>query len=169
MGSTRKNLGSQRREEDLRRKQGEDSEATEAATHVAGTDTESLKAKDDGSIQPKDIVLETVEHSSTEESYSRPAVTFEERQPSPSVAPETASTSPKPDEMSDAASGGRRRKLGSHRKSQGYQKNRNQTAGGEEVTAAQNGGSESTFIDQSVTKTTEEESPGLDKISEVSH
>lgn len=168
MGSTRKNLGSQRREEDLHRKQVEDGEATQAATNAAGTNTESLKTKDDGSIQAKAIVVETVEHSYTEESYSRPKVTFEEHQPSPSVAPETASTSPKPDAMSDTAAGGKRRKLGSHRKSQGYQRNRNQTTGGEEVTDTQNGGSESTFIDQSVTKTTEEESPGLDKISEVS-
>lgn len=70
--------------------------------------------------------------------------------------------------MSETAPGGRRRKLGSNRKSQGHQINKNQTARGERITDTQNGSNVNSIIDESVIETTEEESLGLDKIVKVS-
>uniref|UniRef100_A0A8P4G1F2 Uncharacterized protein n=2 Tax=Dicentrarchus labrax TaxID=13489 RepID=A0A8P4G1F2_DICLA len=178
MGSTRKNLGSQSKREDLNQKQEVDNEATETATNVGGIKQELqlyIEDKDSDSEQRKEKVFETVEYSQTGESHFKPPShqTFEENpvshgqlvetehQLTPNYPPIMPSTSPKHDIMSESASGGRRRKMGSHRKSHGHQNNENQTGRGERLPNTQNG------RDESVIKTTEEESFGLDKITEV--
>ncbi|XP_035517870.1 uncharacterized protein rab44 isoform X2 [Morone saxatilis] len=186
MGSTRKNLGSRSKREDLNQKQELDNEASETATNVGDVKTENfpgikqelqlhIEDKDSDSEQRKEKVFETVEYSQTAESHFKPPShqTFEENpvshdqlvetehQLTPNYPPIMPSTSPKHDIMSELASGGRRRKMGSHRKSRGHQNNENQTGRGDRLPDTQNG------RDESVIKTTEEESFGLDKITEV--
>ncbi len=192
MGSTRKNIGSRTKGEDLHQKQEVDNETAETITNVGNVKTESfsgikekelqLQDKDSDSEQRKEKVFETVEYSHTGESHFKPPAheTCEENpvphgqqvetehQLTPSYLPVIPSTSPKHDVMSESASGGRRRKMGSHRKSRGHQTNENQTARGDRITDTQNGGDDRSIPDESATKTTEESSLGLDKILEVS-
>ncbi|KAM9361890.1 uncharacterized protein rab44 [Symphorus nematophorus] len=84
----------------------------------------------------------------------------------PDYSPAIPSTSPTHDVMSETAFG-RRRKLGSHRKSRVHQNNENQTTREDERTDTQNGRDVRSIKDESALKTIEEESLGLDKISEV--
>ncbi|XP_075893526.1 uncharacterized protein rab44 isoform X2 [Nelusetta ayraudi] len=164
MGSTRKSLASRREGEDSSCKLVEDREATEEAKNAQGINTGALKTEDNELTQPKVIVLETVEQSCASESYSRPQATAEEDQLARSFTPQTVSTSPQPDAMSETAAGGRRRKLGSHRKSHGYQ--RGQIPGQKETGDSQTEASKSSLINAKVTKAAMEKSQSLDKISE---
>lgn len=177
MGSTRRTLKSKRKEEDMLEQKGVDNEATEAATSVTDVKTQSLEDNAIDSEQRKEIVVETVEYSQISESHLKPPSdqTFEEgthdqvvetvHQPSPSHFPERPSTAV----MSETAPGGRRRKLGSHRKSHGHQGNKNQAATWERITDPQNESSSGSIAVQSIIETPEEESAGLDKVSEVSN
>ncbi|XP_044025854.1 extracellular matrix-binding protein ebh isoform X2 [Siniperca chuatsi] len=191
MGSTRRNLSSQTKGEDLHQKQLVDNEATEITTNAGDVKTESfsgIKEKelqfqiehDSDSEQRKEKVFETVEYSHTGSHFKPPAhQTFEENlvshgklvetehQLPPSYLPAIPSISPKHDVMSESASGRRRRKMGSHRKSHGHQNIENQTARGDRITDTQNGRDVRSITDESAVKTTEEESLGLDKILEV--
>ncbi|XP_038553798.1 uncharacterized protein LOC119886895 isoform X2 [Micropterus salmoides] len=193
MGSTRKNLGSQTKGKDLLQNQKVDDEARETATNVGDIKNESfsgikeeelqlqLEYKDSDSEQRKEKVFETVAYSHTGESHFKPPAhqTFEENpvshgQPGetehqlhPRYVPAIPSTSPKHDVMSETESGRRKRKMGSHRKSRGYQNNENQAAGGDRTTDTY-GRDAGSITDESAVKTNEEESLGLDKISEVS-
>lgn len=173
MGSTRRNLGSRSKREDLHEKQDVDDEAT--ATNGEDVKTEcfqSIKEKEEPQLETDDKDSENVkshfrppsEQTFEENPVSHGQVVETEHQLTPSYLPVMPSTSPKPDEMSEAA-GGRRRKMGSSRKSRGRQ---SQTPGQDRVTDTQNGGDLASIIDEGVIKTAEEESFGLDKISEVS-
>lgn len=149
MGSTRRSLASRRAGEDLSGKQGEDGETTD----VQVTDSVAPKTEDNKLTPGKVIILETVEQSCTTESYSRPRATTEEGQLGCSL---TVSTAPQPDAMSETAAGGRRRKMGSHRKSHGYQRNRGQVVEQEKTEDSQPEASSSSLTSDKVTKTAEE-------------
>ena len=169
MGSTRRNLGSRSKREDLLEKQDMDGEAT--ATNVE----ESIKEKEEPQLETEDKDSENVEshfRPPSEQTFEENPVSHgqlveTEHQLTPSYLPVMPSSSPKPDVMSEAA-GGRRRKMGSSRKSRGQQSNVSQTPEGDAVTDTQNGGDVASIIDEGVIKTAEEESFGLDRISEVS-
>ncbi|XP_018541254.1 uncharacterized protein rab44 isoform X2 [Lates calcarifer] len=186
LGSSRRNLVLRTKGEDLNQKQEVDNEET--ATSVGDISTESVSGieekvpqlqdehKDSDSEEKKEKVLETVEYSYAGESQSEPLThrTVEENPPSQPVEPEhqqaphdlpaKPSTSPKRDVMSETAAGGRRRKLGSSRKSHGHQNFEEQTATEVRMRDV------SSLTDESAIRTTEEHregSLGLDKISEV--
>lgn len=186
LGSSRRNLSSRTKREDLHQKQEVDDEATEAATNVGDVKTESLSGiiedeeqlhvadKDIGSEERKETVFETEEHGHTGESQENPVsggqLVETEHQPTPNDPSAIPSSSPKQDSVSELTSSGKRRKMGSHRKSHGHQNNENQTAGGDRITDTQNGQDVRGTRDQSAIKTTEElreKSLGLDKIPEV--
>ncbi|XP_041819113.1 uncharacterized protein rab44 isoform X2 [Chelmon rostratus] len=194
MGSTRRNLGSRSKGEDLHQKQEADKEATGAAANAGDVKSEPflgikekeelqllIEDKDSDSDQRKEKVFETVECSLTGESHFKPPAqhTSEENPPShdqleekehhltPSYFPATPSTSPNHDGTSETAGGRRRRKLGSHRKSHGHQSNVDQTARGDKIIGTQDRRDVRSVTDESAIKTTEEESVGLDKISEA--
>ncbi|XP_022602462.1 uncharacterized protein LOC111222858 isoform X1 [Seriola dumerili] len=181
LGSTRRNLGSRSKGEDLHQKQEVDNEATainvgDVLTEgVSGIDEKELQIhnehKDGDSAQRKEKVFETVEYRHTGESQVKPIahqaveenpdflsqLEETEHQLTPDHLPATPSTSPKHD-------GGRRRKMGSHRKSRGHQHFEDQTEREGRIIDAQK------VRDESATKTAEghtEESSGLDIISEV--
>ncbi|KAM8756086.1 uncharacterized protein rab44 isoform 2-T2 [Acanthopagrus schlegelii] len=168
MGSTRRNLGSRSKREDLLEKQDMDDEAT--ATNVE----ESIKEKEEPQLETEDKDSENVEshfrlpseQTFEENPVSHGQLVETEHQLTPSYFPVMPSSSPKPDVMSEAV-GGRRRKMGSSRKSRGQQSYVSQTPGGDAVTDTQNGGDVASIIDEGVIKTAEEESFGLDRISEV--
>ncbi|XP_049894426.1 titin homolog isoform X2 [Epinephelus moara] len=186
LGSSRRNLPLRTKREDLHQKQEVDDEATEAATNVGDVKTESLSGiiedeeqlhvadKDIGSKERKETVFETEEHGHTGESQENPVsggqLVETEHQPTPNDPSAIPSSSPKQDSVSELTSSGKRRKMGSHRKSHGHQNNENQTAGGDRITDTQNGQDVRGTRDQSAIKTTEElreKSLGLGKIPEV--
>lgn len=192
MGSTRRNLGSRNKGEVLHQKQEADSEATEAETTVGDALTESVpgikekelqlhrEQKDSNPEQTPEKVFETVEYSHVAESQLKPVAqqTVEENPASqgqpvemehlvtPSYLP---STSPEKGTMSESGSGRRRRKMGSHRKSRGYQNNEDQTAREGRIDD-QNERDVSNITEEGAIKASEEhseETVGLDTISEV--
>ncbi|KAM8916519.1 uncharacterized protein rab44 [Spinachia spinachia] len=132
MGSTRRNLRTGTKQEALHRTWHVSDEVTETATNVVDVKTESSSSipKEELHVDAadKDGGTETTEYSHTSESH-KPAAhqTFEE-----------PSTSPKDGLMSQSAFGGRRRKMGSNRKSQGLQSHDNQTARVEKIQETQN-------------------------------
>ncbi|XP_063324248.1 titin-like [Pelmatolapia mariae] len=149
MGSTRRNLGSRNKEE-LHQKQEVDNEAKETGTDIGETESvsrikeEALQLhtdhKNNDGDQGKQKVFETVEISPPGQSKFKPLPeqTVEERPASQDQLAETEhhtandllSTSLKDDLVSESASGGRRRKLGSNRKSRGHQRIEDQTGEG---------------------------------------
>ncbi|XP_074502227.1 uncharacterized protein rab44 isoform X2 [Sebastes fasciatus] len=178
MGSSRRNLVSRTKREDLNQKQEVDDEATETETNVGDVKTVSFSGNVEDEPQlhteHKDSEQreqsETVAYSHTDEEnpVSHGQLVETENQLTPSYLPSTPSTSPKHDSMSESSPGGRRRKMGSHRKSHGHQNHENQTAGGDRKT--DNERDVKSITDESAIKTTEEPSErplGLDKISEV--
>ncbi|XP_054472893.1 uncharacterized protein rab44 [Anoplopoma fimbria] len=188
MGSTRRNLRTGTKRDDLHLKQGVNEEATEAATNVGHVKTESLSStiKDELQlhVEHKDSgselrVHETMEHSHTGESLahqtseenpvSQGQLLETEHQLTPSSVPAIPSTSPKHDSISESASRGRRRKMGSHRKSHGHQNYENQTARGDRETGSPNERDVRSIREESALETEElrEEGLGLDKISKV--
>ncbi|XP_034388134.1 uncharacterized protein rab44 isoform X3 [Cyclopterus lumpus] len=186
MGSTRRNLRTGSKQEDLHQKQDVNDEATESATNVGDVRTESFSSIMNDELQldgkHKDGGSETIEYSHTGESHKPLAhQTFEENpvsqgqlvetehQLTPSYLPAMPSTSPKHDLISESASGGRRRKMGSHRKSHGHQDPDNQTARRDRITDTQHERDVRSIREESAIKTEElrEEYLGLDKISKV--
>ncbi|XP_031699593.1 ras and EF-hand domain-containing protein homolog [Anarrhichthys ocellatus] len=186
MGSTRRNLGTGTKQEDLHQKQDMNDEATETATNVRDVKTESSSSiiRDELQlhVKPKESGTETMEYSDTGESHKPLAhQTFEENpvsqgqlletepQLTPSYLPAIPSTSPKHDLISESASGGRRRKMGSHRKSHGHQNYENQTARGDRITDARNERDVRSIREESGIKTEElrEECLGPDQIPKV--
>nr|XP_020453619.1 uncharacterized protein LOC109958962 [Monopterus albus] len=184
MGSTRRNLGSHHKGEDLHQKQDVDNEAT--ATDVGDVLSKGVSGiKEDLQLQKehtesdlqkgKEKVFETVKYSHTGVSQLKVLAqqAVEEDLPSLSNILETEhqltsddfsakpSTSPKRDTMSESISGGRRRKMGSHRKSSGHHTHETATEG-REIDAEQ-GRDVRGLTDEEHRK----ESLGLDKISEV--
>ncbi|KAK1902063.1 Ras-related protein Rab-26 [Dissostichus eleginoides] len=194
MGSTRKNFGSRHKREDLHQEQDVDNEATETASNVGDVKTElfsnitedelqlNLKHKDTGSEQRKENLFETVEYSQTGDSHIKPHQPLEdnpvppgqlietEHQRTPNALAAIPSTSPKEDLMSETASGGRRRKMGSSRKSHGLKTYENQTSSGDKIQDTQNERDVRSNTDESTIKTPEElreESLSLVQISEA--
>ncbi|XP_056292957.1 uncharacterized protein rab44 isoform X2 [Pseudoliparis swirei] len=186
MGSTRRNLRTGSKQEDLHQKQDVNHEATETATDVGDVGTESFSNIVNDELQldgkHKDIGSETIEYSHTGESHkllahqtseenpvSQGQILEPEHQLTPSYLPSTPSTSPKHDLISESASGGRRRKMGSHRKSHGHQDNDNQTARRDRITDTQHERDVRSIGEESAIKTEElrEECLGLLKISKV--
>ncbi|XP_037629647.1 uncharacterized protein rab44 isoform X6 [Sebastes umbrosus] len=178
MGSSRRNLVSRTKREDLNQKQEVDDEATETETNVGDVKTVSfsgnvedepqLHTEHKDSEQREESETVAYSHTDEENPVSHGQLVETEHQLTPSYLPSTPSTSPKHDSMSESSPGGRRRKMGSHRKSHGHQNNENQTAGGDRKT--DNERDVRSITDESAIKTTEEpnERPlGLDKISEV--
>nr|XP_024658246.1 microtubule-associated protein futsch isoform X4 [Maylandia zebra] len=149
MGSTRRNLGSRNKEE-LHQKQEVDNEAKETGTDIGETESvsrikeEALQLhtdhKNNDGEQGKQKVFETVEISPPGQSKFKPLPeqTVEARPVSQDQLAETEhhtandllSTSLKDDFVSESASGGRRRKLGSNRKSRGHQRIEDKTGEG---------------------------------------
>ncbi|XP_008283889.1 filaggrin [Stegastes partitus] len=183
MGSTRRNLGSRTREEGSRQKQDEDNEATETEIIAGGIKTVpgiketelQLHTEHKEGDPEHQRLLETVEHSQVGESQSAPPAqqTVEENpvsqgqlleteQLTPSYLP---STSPKKDATS--ASGSRRRKMGSHRKSRGLQGYGDQTEEREGGLDAQKETDVGNIAEEGGVKASGEESAGLRRISEV--
>ncbi|KAL3058713.1 hypothetical protein OYC64_010797 [Pagothenia borchgrevinki] len=194
MGSTRRNFGSRHKREDLHQEQDVDNEATETASNVRDVKTElfsnitedelqlNLTHKDTGSEQRKENVFETVEYSQIGDSHIKPHQPLEdnpvppgqlietEHQPTPNSLAAIPSTSPKEDLMSETASGGRRRKMGSSRKSHGLKRYENQTASGDKIQDTQHERDVRSNTDESAIKTPEElreESLSLVQISEA--
>ncbi|XP_071350126.1 uncharacterized protein rab44 isoform X2 [Trachinotus anak] len=192
LGSTRRNLESRSKGEYLHQKQEVDNEAT--ATNVGDVLSEGVPGikekelqlhsehKDGDSEQRKEKVFETVEYSHIGESQLEPVVyqTVEENpdslsqlvetehQLSPDHLPATPSTSPKHDVMPESAAGGRRRKMGSHRKSHGHQRFENQTAREDRIDVQKV--RDVSLTDESAIKTAKEHTEGslsLDEILEV--
>ncbi|XP_047437918.1 uncharacterized protein rab44 isoform X2 [Mugil cephalus] len=149
MGSTRRNLGSRTQGEESLQKAEVVNEATEAVTNTGVVTTERgpgleekelrlhSEYKDDGAEQRKENVFETVEYGHVGESQLKPLVQqAAEEKPVSQDQPaqreneltpnELPSSSPKQDTMSESTYGGRRRKMGSHRKSRGHQPQENQ-------------------------------------------
>ncbi|XP_039858677.1 serine-rich adhesin for platelets [Simochromis diagramma] len=149
MGSTRRNLGSRNKEE-LHQKQEVDNEAKETGTDIGETESvsrikeEALQLhtdhKNNDGEQGKQKVFETVEISPPGQSKFKPLPeqTVEERPVSQDQLAETEhhtandlpSISLKDDLVSESASGGRKRKLGSNRKSRGHQRIEDKTGEG---------------------------------------
>ncbi|XP_042078958.1 uncharacterized protein rab44 isoform X1 [Haplochromis burtoni] len=149
MGSTRRNLGSRNKEE-LHQKQEVDNEAKETGADIGETESvsrikeEALQLhtdhKNNDGEQGKQKVFETVEISPPGQSKFKPLPeqTVEERPVSQDQLAETEhhtandllSTSLKDDFVSESTSGGRRRKLGSNRKSRGHQRIEDKTGEG---------------------------------------
>ncbi|XP_033994856.1 uncharacterized protein rab44 isoform X3 [Trematomus bernacchii] len=194
MGSTRRNFGSRHKREDLHQEQDVDNEATETASNVGDVKTElfsnitedelqlNLKHKDTGSEQRKENLFETVEYSQIGDSHIKPHQPLEdnpvppgqlietEHQRTPNSFAAIPSTSPKEDLMSETASGGRRRKMGSSRKSHGLKRYENQTASGDKIQDTQHERDVRSNTDESAIKTPEElreESLSLVQISEA--
>ncbi|XP_069546822.1 uncharacterized protein rab44 [Brachyistius frenatus] len=188
MGSTRRVLGSQAKGEDLHQKQEVDNEATQTETTTGDVMTESVSAIDEKELQlqtehkdsehGKEKVFETVEFSHAGESQLIPLAqqTAEENPVSPSQLVETElqlnpnylpSTSSKSD-MSESPSGGRRRKMGSHRKSRGHQSSGDQNVRENRITDAQIGKEVRNITEEGAIKATEQHTEEtLDKISKV--
>ncbi|KAM3620852.1 uncharacterized protein V6R79_002961 [Siganus canaliculatus] len=165
MGSTRRNLTSRDKKEDFQQEQEIVSEV-----NVGDIKAETSRTKRDSEQTPQ-RVFETVESSYTGESYLKPpsAHSFEAspvshdqlvetEPPVPSITP---STSPKHDVVTEAAAGGRRRKLGSHRRSRRSPSDENQTAHGDRTVDTQG------VVHETGIKTTEEEPVALDRIPET--
>ncbi|XP_029288089.1 uncharacterized protein rab44 isoform X2 [Cottoperca gobio] len=186
MGSTRRSLVSRTKREDLHQEQEVDDDATETATNVGDVKTEGFsdiiedelqhhrEHKDTGAEQRKEKAFETVEYSNPPalQTFEEHPVTLVEKEHrlTPNHLPTIPSTSPKHDLMSEMASGRRRRKMGSNRRSHGHQTYENQTASGDKITDTQNGKDARSNTDESAMKTTEEprqKSLGPDKISQV--
>ncbi|KAM6947786.1 uncharacterized protein rab44 [Lycodopsis pacificus] len=181
MGSTRRNLRTGTKQEDLHQKQDVNDDATETATNVRDVKTESSSSiiRDELQlhVKPKESGTESMEYGDTGESHKPLAhQTFEENpvsqgqlletepQLTPSYPPAMPSTSPKHDLISESAYGGRRRKMGSHRKSHGHQ-----TARGDRITDTQNERDVRSIREESAIKSEElrEECLGPDQIPKV--
>ncbi|XP_033939851.1 uncharacterized protein rab44 [Pseudochaenichthys georgianus] len=192
MGSTRRNFGSRHKREDLHQEQDVDDEATETASNVGDVKTElfsnitedelQLNLKDTGSEQRKENVFETVEYSQIGDSHIKPHQPLEDNPVPPGQLIETdhqhtpnslaaiPSTSPKEYLISETASGGRRRKMGSSRKSLGLKRYENQTASGDKIQDTQHERDVRSNTDESAINTPEElreESLSLVQISEA--
>ncbi|XP_060898916.1 ras and EF-hand domain-containing protein homolog [Labrus mixtus] len=190
LGSTRKNLRSKTKDEELPQKQEVDDKAIETTTNaedvktnfVSGIQEEELKLpveqEDIDSVQKKDRVLETVEYSHTGESHLTPKAhqtseenpvsgSESEHQQAPNYHLPIPSTTPKEDVMSESAAGGRKRKMGSNRKSRGQQKNREETAREDHIINKENGSDGGSVTDESAVKTVEEELLGLHETSGI--
>uniref|UniRef100_A0A8D3CQ67 Uncharacterized protein n=1 Tax=Scophthalmus maximus TaxID=52904 RepID=A0A8D3CQ67_SCOMX len=195
MGSTRRNLGSRSKVKDLHQKQEVDNnEAT--ATKCGDLLTESASGifekepqphneqKDSDSKQSREKVFETVEFRHTGESQVKPLaqqtdeeipdslsqLAETEHHQNPDYLPANPPTSSKHDDMSELAAGGRRRKMGSHRKSHGHQKYEDQSAREDRMKDAQQGRDVGSLTDERGIKKREEhgeEPSGMDRISEV--
>uniref|UniRef100_A0A3Q1FBK5 Uncharacterized LOC110947915 n=1 Tax=Acanthochromis polyacanthus TaxID=80966 RepID=A0A3Q1FBK5_9TELE len=152
MGSTRRNLGSRNKGEDL------DNEATETEIIVGDVKTESVPVIKEKELQlhtehnegdpEQERLLETTEFSQagecqptppTQQTVEKKPVTqgelLDTEEHSPNYLP---STSTKNDTTSMSASGRRRRKMGSHRKSHGHQGYGDQTEEQEGILDEQN-------------------------------
>ncbi|KAM4588367.1 uncharacterized protein rab44 isoform 2-T2 [Odontesthes bonariensis] len=186
LGSTRKNLSSRTKREDLHQNQELENEATEAVTATGDVTTESdpeMKEKDPqpdtehkegDSEKRKEKIIETVKISHVGESLLTPQAeqtaeespisqsqsTESENQQTPSYLP---STSAKNDTESQSASGGRRKKFGSSRKPNMMHQS-NIQAGREAKIGAQNENVVRGITEDGANK---EQSSGLRKISEV--
>ncbi|CAI5687351.1 unnamed protein product [Oreochromis niloticus] len=183
MGSTRRNLGSRNKEE-LHQKQEVDNKAKETGTDIGETECvprikeEALQLhtdhKDIDGEQGKQKVFETVEISPPGQSKFKhlPEQTVEERPVSQDQLAETEhhtandllSTSSKDDVVSESASGGRRRKLGSNRRSRGHQRIEDQT--GESTVIDDQSGTDAKISE--VGKSDKNPSSGLSKSEEHS-
>uniref|UniRef100_A0AAQ6IRN6 Transforming acidic coiled-coil-containing protein C-terminal domain-containing protein n=1 Tax=Anabas testudineus TaxID=64144 RepID=A0AAQ6IRN6_ANATE len=185
MGSTRRNLGSQLKREDLNQKQEMDiempqtvgdnvdvlsenaSETKELHTHKEHQDSEQRKEKErvEDSHVSKSPLKPLTQLTGEINPVSISHVAETESHVSPDL-PAKLSTSPKQDDMSESLYEGRRRKLGSHRKSRG-----NPNAAREDrITEAEKGQDLGSLTEESGIKTTgeySEESLVLDKTSEI--
>ncbi|XP_041836303.1 uncharacterized protein rab44 [Melanotaenia boesemani] len=192
LGSTRKNLSSQTRKEGLNQQQELENKPTETTAtsenmmaegasrmeekdlqlYVEHKDSDSDQRKDhffaeaEISHVVKSLSMLPVEETAKESPVSQSHFTEPEHHLTPETE-STQSTSPKTDTLSELASGGRRRKLGSNRKSHLHQSNKDQTAREARIINSQN---ENDVKEEDAHKATEEpreESPGLDKRSQV--
>ncbi|CAG5980493.1 unnamed protein product [Menidia menidia] len=182
LGSTRKNLSSRTKREDLHQNQELENEAAEAVTEtdprMTGKDLQPHAEHQAGdSDQRKEKINETVEichvmeclvtpqSEQKAEGVSQSQPTETENQQSPSVLP---SNPPTNDPQSESAYGGRRKKFGSNRKSgTGL---RSSHAGREARTGAENEKDVKGITEEAAEKEPDdcrEESPALDKIQEV--
>ncbi|XP_028261380.1 uncharacterized protein rab44 isoform X2 [Parambassis ranga] len=179
MGSTRKDLGSWTKEKDVLQSQDVNNESTETEASVVDVKAETApgsggqeaklhKEPNDGDSETPietekyNVSASKFKHQQTveENPASQDGSAGEEHQPTPSNLP---STSPKQDSMSESAYGGRRRKMGSHRKSHRPQSYQDHQEG--RITGAQNG-RDARSITEEDAATAAEELLGLDKTSE---
>ncbi|XP_061583237.1 uncharacterized protein rab44 isoform X2 [Cololabis saira] len=147
IASTRRSLGSRAKGENLHQKQKVDNEATETLT--AGEDWTDLTTESFSSFMDKQLQLQTehkesyskqdneeeaVEITNVDESILQPLV--EQKPQSQPIETQDQltlhqhpppSTSPKSDVPSDSASGGRKKKFGSNRRSRLHQSHKEQT------------------------------------------
>ncbi|XP_029989926.1 uncharacterized protein rab44 [Sphaeramia orbicularis] len=184
MGSTRRSLGTRPKREDLSEKQADNTEDAETTVNAGDVMTQSIcgikeeelqlqtEHKDGVSDRGTDKGFETVDYSNTGDTCktSVPQQLDDENPVSKGSLedfdqlisddlPEKPAASSNIDAMSDPAVGGRRRKMGSHRRSRGAQ-----TPNQGEITDTQNGSDGRIVKDESVMKTAENK---LDKITEV--
>ncbi|XP_074526230.1 uncharacterized protein rab44 isoform X2 [Halichoeres trimaculatus] len=179
MGSTRKSLKPKTKEEDSPQRDEVHIKAAEIPSNVEGIKTDDLSGfkeeeiqlhgdKEDSESKLKTSPMALSAHPSSEEnsvSHSQPLET--ELHETPSYPPTTQPTSTKHSVTAELASSGRRRKLGSHRKSHGHKNNESQTAGEAEAEGTENGNKSGSFTGQTEVKTTQEESLDQRDISEV--
>ncbi|KAK2915124.1 hypothetical protein Q8A73_005718 [Channa argus] len=158
LGSTRKIPVSQSKREDFCEKQEVVNEVT---VPIVGDD---LTGNASGVKEPQ-------RHQNVEESRAPLSQVLEtEHQISSDYLSAEPCTSPKPNVMSESASGGRRRKMGSHRKSRGNPNCEDQVAEEDSITDPQKGRDVRGMTDESGIKTINEHSDEglvLDTISEV--
>ncbi|CAJ1050665.1 uncharacterized protein rab44 isoform X1 [Xyrichtys novacula] len=133
-----------------------DQKDRESKDQVCDTDKNSLT--EDSHLTP------LAQQSSVENSLSKSQQQETKLLITPQNLPTMLSTSPKEDVMSESASGGRRRKMGSNRKSRQHQRNGNQTE--KRIEDTQNGPDGDDATEESAVKTTEE-SQSLPETSEA--
>ncbi|KAK2862045.1 hypothetical protein Q5P01_001578 [Channa striata] len=188
LGSTRKNLGSQSKRDNLHEKREVDKEVTVPVVgdvltgNASGVKEPQLHTEREESNfeQRTEQAFEShtcesqvkalVHHNVKESPASLREVVETEPQVSPDYLTENSSTSTKPVVMSELASEGRRRKMGSHRKSRGNRDHKDQITEEDGIKDQQKGGDARTMTEESGIKTINEdreESLGLDKKSEV--
>lgn len=186
MGSSRKNPRNQRntKEEDLSPQHEEDNEAVEATKNDAedehfsgikeGEPKVSVEQEDRDSTLKKAVVSETVEYTLIDEYQLTPTAQSTEENPvpesqtelqlTPSYLPASHTKTVKLDEMSEAASDGRRRKMGSSRKARAQLSSKKHTAREDKISEKEDGGG---ITEESNIKTAEEQSSAVPETSKV--
>ncbi|XP_071383115.1 uncharacterized protein rab44 isoform X2 [Centroberyx affinis] len=172
MGSTRRNL--RPKGEELHRKQEADNEVSEIAKNVGDavmTESESsiktlqlqIEHKDGDSEKEREKIFETMKECSHQSVLGTEENTETERHLTPSCLPSKSATFPEHDLLSESKSGGKRRKMGSNRKSRGHQHHKVPTECEDKITDAGDGRDLKSKTEESAIGTLEEVVTSYDK------
>ncbi|XP_078140017.1 uncharacterized protein rab44 isoform X2 [Centroberyx gerrardi] len=172
MGSTRRNL--RPKGEELHRKQEADNEKSEIAKNVGDAimaESESsiktlqlqMEHKDGDSEKEREKIFETMKECSHQSVLGIEENPETERHLTPSCLPSKSATFPEHDLLSESKSGGRRRKMGSNRKSRGHQHHEDPTECEDKITDAGDGRDLKSKTEESAIGTFEEVVTSYDK------